>query len=78
MRRLVREQSSYEVELAGQEARLRDLLLKRNKGEGRKEGEGRDDGEDGEDENWGYRVKQEVFFPSFLRGEGLQTGNGLG
>lgn len=47
------------VELAGQEARLADLLLKTKTGESEKEGEG--GGENGEDENRGYWVKQEVF-----------------
>lgn len=58
MRRLVREKLSYVVELAGQEARLGNLFLKRKTGEKVKEGGGGD--EDEEDENWGYLVKQEV------------------
>lgn len=60
VRRLIREKSSYVVELAGQEARLADLLSRTKKGEEGKAGEGGD--ENGEDENWGYWVKQEVFF----------------
>lgn len=73
VRRLVREQSSYVVELAGQEARLAELLLRRRNGEGGKEAGS--EVEDGEDENWGYRVKQEVFLCpcSWKRGlEGLK------
>lgn len=64
VRRLVREKSSYAVELAGQEARLGNLLLKSKTGEKVKEGGGGD--EDEEDENWGYLVKQEVFFLRFF------------
>lgn len=48
------------VELAGQQARLADLLSKRKPGGRENEGE---DGEEDEDENWEYRVKQEVVFP---------------
>lgn len=56
------------VELAGQEARLADLLSKRKRGGRENEG---GDGEEDEDENWGYWVKQEVgeknfFFSRFL------------
>lgn len=50
VRRLVREQSSYVVELTGQEARLAELS-QRKKG-----------GDEDEDENWDYRVKQEVIY----------------
>lgn len=60
VRRLVREKSSYVIELAGQEARLADLLLKTKREKGEKEEGGGN--EDVHDENWGYRVKQEVLF----------------